>query len=220
MRESVETLRTVGAQTVLAVALAHLTVQLALLGKQADAVKAEQESCAIARASRDQRTLAHVLDSAAFAARALGDLDHARALLEESTQLYAAAADRWGWAFATHVLAGLAIMAGRPAEAVGPLRQACRVFVAYREYYALASAFFALMCAEADLGDPIRAARLLGAAEVISERIGPNMNSWLYQPFRARGASVTRSDLGEADFFSEVAIGRTMSPDEVVADLH
>jgi hypothetical protein len=80
----------------------------------------------------------------------------------------------------------------------------------------MATCVAALGCAAAGLGDVDRAARLLGAAEAMRERLGATVPGLLRKEHDARVAQ-TRQALGEDAFAAAWAQGRMMSADEAIA---
>ena len=71
--------------------------------------------------------------------------------------------------------------------------------------------------AEAHDGDPVRAARLLGAAEVLLESAGVPRYAMVDQDFHRRVAETTRGRLGDRAWEEAREVGRAMSFEEAIS---
>jgi len=169
------------------------------------------------RALGDAEGTAWSLISLGTVARYQGDAERASVLLAESMTLAEGIGFREGIAWSAEQLGLLAATDGDPA-AVGLLRRSFELHDELRDRWRMASVLedFAAVALAQD--DPVRAARLLGAAEALRDAIGT-----IVAPCeRLQHNQVTRTlrtTLGDDAFDYALRQGQLASPDELIADL-
>jgi len=182
-------------------------------GNHTSAVARLEESVALFRQQEDRWGLAWALLRLGWEAPEGDDHGPAVLLFEESLALFHAVGDTWGAAFALYDL-------GRMADLQGDHRRAGTLF---RESLALYRQIGAkmgiVMCLEDIAGTlaaehPLRAARLLGAAEALHEALGLPSGDETYN----RIVATVRAQLDERTCADAWAAGRTMPLEQVIAE--
>ena len=140
------------------------------LDDAAAAAALADEAVATARASGDRRRQVSALSNRALLAADAGSFDEAIELLRDCMRLDAELHDAWGLG-ADHVnLANFLLRAGRVEEAAAELREHAAAAVALQDLEITADVLTLFAVVHALGGDPVRAARLVGAAEQLRER--------------------------------------------------
>ncbi|MBV9173555.1 MAG: response regulator transcription factor, partial [Chloroflexi bacterium] len=180
------------------------------------AVPTFTESLALARHRGPRWTAYFCLYCLGESARLQGDLDRADALLKEALSLSSAASDRWG---AFHALYGLAFVnleRGDFALATSQAQQSLSLCAELGDTRGSTYALETLGCIAVAQRQPHRAARLFGAAAVLREPVG-DFTSATLQAARERGLASIRAQLGQREFATVWAHGRTLSFEQAVA---
>jgi non-specific serine/threonine protein kinase len=147
----------------------------------------------------------------------LGDLDQARALEEEAAALLREAGDRH-WAALTDWYLGLiAVAQARLPEAARRYRDCLRVLTEIGEAVWRYKPLVGLASVAAATGEGERAARLLGAADDLLQRMGAQLLLG-DRPGYARAEEGARAMLGAAGFAAAVAAGRELTEAELLAE--
>ena len=146
-----------------------------------------------------------------------GEAERAGELLETGLAEHRARANTWGVGFALRALGDLARTRGDHAEAIARFR-GCLVAWNERGYpRGIAYGLIGLAAVAADGGQPERAARLLGAADVLRERFGCAL--WATERAAHEAAvGAARAALGEAAFAAALAAGCTLPLDRALAE--
>jgi len=176
-----------------------------------------EEAVALERTGSEPGLAAYFVISLGALAAERGDLERARVLFEEAlAQARRAGADM----VVGDVLLEEVNMARRSgdlarAERLG--REQLLVFHRQGTRHLLASNLEALACTAAAAADDVRAARLLGAAAALRERIGIQPRRlWRVQTERAMAAP--RAKLGEGRWAAAFAAGQALSHEQAVAE--
>jgi len=191
---------------------------VAMLGQQdLETVPAlYDEAMSLKEEVEDPRTHAYLLLFSGIIAVGQGDWERAQALHEESLALYREISDVQGVGICLTNLGLTSVARGDYARAAALFRENLRA-VAKSDKAALLHNFVGLACATAAQGQPVRAARLWGAAEAIQEasdlRITPMTH---YRINHDEHLSTARSQLGEAAFSAAWAEGKTMTWEEAI----
>jgi len=175
------------------------------------------EGLALLRALGDQWGIAHTLFILAAEAHARGESSRARALAEESLALLSASADRLGAIHPSILLAQLALDRG---DSTTARRMYDHCLLTVREVDAkwyLAPCLQGLGAVVAAQGHLESAAQLWGAAEAFQE-ITFGLVAAIGRPAYERAVARVRAHLGEPVFASAWAKGRTMTPEQVLAE--
>jgi predicted ATPase/class 3 adenylate cyclase len=113
-------------------------------------------------------------------------------------------------------LAEYAILDGRSADALDPLRAATRIFLEIEERIEVTINLRRFARVEAAFGDAATAARVLGAADAADEEMGAGRIGWV-RDLDPGTVEIAASRLGPAEVARLRAEGRTMPLDEAVA---
>jgi non-specific serine/threonine protein kinase len=176
-----------------------------------------QEALALSRQLADKNQLSKTLTSLAELHRAEGELDKAELLYEEALALSRERGDRAGIAINLVNLARTSMSLGLGDRARGMVREALAIA---EEIGSKRLGVVQLECAvglAAFFSEWECAARLYGATEALSEKMG-------YQPepvdeaFQAPLIRRTREALGAAAFAAAESAGRSLSYDEAIAE--
>jgi predicted ATPase/DNA-binding CsgD family transcriptional regulator len=197
--------------------LSELSLIAAFMGNHDEAAELADESVRLARSLGDPATLAYALLARGNAAQELGDSDAARPVLIEGLKIYQDLGDARHGAVINTLLGSVALKDADPTTAASHLRDALiahhcignRWFVIY-DLLLLASALAAL-------GQPRRAARILGASESLGSDLGEVLSPVGGSAARALALALT-SRLGEAQFEATRSEGYAFSRDVAVAD--
>jgi predicted ATPase/transcriptional regulator with XRE-family HTH domain len=146
-----------------------------------------------------------------------GEAERAGELLETGLAEHRARGNTWGVGFALRALGDLARTRGDHAEAIAHFR-GCLVAWNERGYpRGIAYGLIGLAAVAADGGQPERAARLLGAADILRERFGCAL--WATERAAHEAAvGAARAALGEATFAAAFAAGCTLPLDRALAE--
>jgi predicted ATPase/DNA-binding XRE family transcriptional regulator len=145
-----------------------------------------------------------------------GRADEAGEELEQAFSALHALGDEWSTATAAQRLADLHFARGDCHESASWYCRSIALFAALADEIGIADGCVRLGLICAELGQPARAARLLGAAEAIHEVYGMPMFAPLRGEYSAAVAAVINA-LGEQLFTEQWEQGRRMPSDSVVA---
>jgi non-specific serine/threonine protein kinase len=182
-----------------------------------NAIPFVEEGLSLFRALDHKPGIAQALNIIGEIARVSGDSDRARRAYEESLAVSQQTGETRRIYFMLVNLAFLAQHEGDHPRAVALLREAMRLAREINNRLDLASQPAFLAASIAALGQPQRAARLLGASESALESMGA-----LHQPQGKlvvdRSIAAVRAQLDEATFEAAWAVGRKMTLEQAVAD--
>jgi non-specific serine/threonine protein kinase len=218
LRESLEQFRTIGDPWGTSQALMNLGVlALDVTGDLDEAKRLLAESLSLARRVGDPDKLAVTLVNLGEVAGRQGADARAEAYLAEALTLLRSLGDQRVVAYALGLLGSLARRRGDMAEASAHLAEGLRLSHEVGAFREVSRALETLAEAAAEVGQPRPAARLLGAAELLRERIGaplvPTDRAALESTVRK-----VRAALGEAGFAAVVAEGRAWTLEEAVVE--
>jgi len=187
------------------------------LGDYTRAVAALEASLALVRQVGDNVGLGHVLLSLGYAAHLQGDDARAAAYYEESLAGFRALGHTWGIAEALHALGYvLQAQSDNVRAAVCFSESLTRYWtMGHKEGTSLCLTGFAGLASE--IGQPVRAARLFGAAEALREIIGLSQQSDERATYD-RTVAALRAQLDAAAFAAAWAAGRALSVEQAIAD--
>ena len=183
-----------------------------------DAIEANalnEASLALARALGDPFWIAFTLLQTGETAYNVGDMTGAAALTEESLTLARASGAAFLLALGLPVLAEIRLAEGHPDQALAMCREALHLSEEFGPATA-ANALTGIAGAVGTQGEPIRAARLLGAVQSLCERLGWRRAPALGQHQRVLAA--VRARLDDPAFTEAWEEGRALSLSEATAD--
>jgi DNA-binding CsgD family transcriptional regulator len=187
----------------------------AMRGDAAGAARQVEDALLRFRAAGDALSLSMALNYALFIAKG-GDLARGTALVEEGLALHRARGDRLLTGGCLSDVGVLAHDAGDEHKARRCYAESVRLLYEVGATWYMASGLAGLATIAA-AREPVRAARLLGAAAALRELSG--VSGWPTEAARDERAVTTASAiLGAAVFEREVAAGRAMSPAEALAE--
>jgi predicted ATPase/DNA-binding CsgD family transcriptional regulator len=197
--------------------LAELSLIAAFKGNHDEAAAHADESVRLARSLGDPATLAYALLARGNAAQELGDSDVARPVLIESLKIYQALGDDRHGAVINTLLGSVALKDADPTTATSHLRDALSAHHRIGNRWFVIYDLLLLASALAALGQPRRAARILGASESLGSELGEVLSPVGGSAARALALSLT-SRLGNAQFEADRSEGSAFSRDVAVAD--
>ena len=181
-----------------------------------DAMDYFEEGLALLREADDKAGIAQAFTNRGEHSRLLGDLPSAREAYEESLRVAREIGDGLRESLLLINLGFIALRQNDPEGARAMLKDSLTLSLAIGHTAYTADKLSALAGAEAALGQPVRAARLVGAAEALFEK-----ESYAPQPGDIpeyeRYETATREALDEATFDTAWAEGQAMSIDEAIA---
>jgi predicted ATPase/DNA-binding CsgD family transcriptional regulator/transcriptional regulator with XRE-family HTH domain len=183
----------------------------------ADAVRLLQDGLAQHRALGDEWGAALALHNLGMVAANEGAFAQAVPFLEESLRHYRALGDVRSIAIAGLVLGTCLTVAGNLERAVGLLREGLAGLRAVADQAYLLSGLLTLAWLAAWMGQPIRAARLLGAAEALREALDATLAP-VNRNSQDQALDWIRPRLGAAELAAAVAAGRALAPDEAIEE--
>lgn len=149
-----------------------------------------------------------------------GDYDRSEHLLESSLQLMRAQGDRWGMMLCLRFLGRAAAARGEHSRAVARLLESLAAAREIGEAAGAAQCLDALAQVALAAGGPPRAARLLGAAEILRERSGSVVaDPWhIRRTELDRTLAAARAALRETTFAVDFEAGRTLGIDAALSE--
>ena len=188
--------------------LGHLDIARTLL--------AESVRRSPARSASDVPTRPQPLLTLGQVESAAGDLDRASQALREALELDARQGDLCGVAIDHQSLALVSLRAGRAEQARDLLSRCLDYVVSSGDTEFLANALELSACITADLGDHLRAARLVGAAEAIRQGSGMPISqaeAAVLEQFLAPARATVTPQAWEAD----LAAGCSLTQQQAIA---
>jgi predicted ATPase/class 3 adenylate cyclase len=201
----------------------HLTARLLavrsyavdVMGDHEGAARDAAESLLLYGRAGDQREVGTMLGNLGYAELALGDLDAARTHLLESLDIARRLADRYGVVYETLNLGLAEYLAGSGDAAEKLFAESFGLARRVRMTAGSAYALIGLAMAGTGAADPVRSARLHGAADEALNALGETVDS-LEGQLRDLDCERLRAAMGADAFAAEYAAGRALNPDQVV----
>jgi predicted ATPase/DNA-binding XRE family transcriptional regulator len=186
------------------------------LGDRERSAALEEEALRLYRVLGDRSGIGGMLNSIGLATLDRGDCERAAVLLEEALALARESGTSSSIAVALNNLAFVALVQGHYERATARQAEALELYRLQGHQEGLAHCYENFASIAAGRNEPVRAARLAGAAEALRVRIGaPGRPS--DRDFNERHFAKARAQFGEAAFDSAWAEGRAMSPEEAIA---
>jgi len=210
--------RRVGDPARMARALLRLGNMAHARGDRAGAAARFEESLALLRGLDRPRGLGNTLNNTALAAFQAGDWPRADALLAEALAVQREAGDADGTAAVLCTTGHAALARDDTARADALLGESLAIFRAIDNTLGLARCLEGFAGIAVSAGEPRRSARLFGAAQALLDARGvrvPAVERINYDRDLARA----RDALGADDFAAAYATGRSLSPDQVAAEI-
>ena len=149
---------------------------------------------------------------------AAGDTAQAERLLEEATTVLADAGP-WFMSPVRCFGAVLALQRGNADDAIVLLRESLVQIRELQDKYAFVYALVPLAAAAILKGDPLWAARILGARDAVAERTGVAIAVGLVSELQTRTEREARARLGDDRWARAYAAGRSVSIDSLLTDV-
>jgi len=210
--------RRVGDPARMARALLRLGNMAHARGDRAGAAARFEESLALLRGLDHPRGLGNTLNNTALAALLAGDWPRADALLAEALAVQREAGDADGTAAVLCTTGHAALARDDTARADALLGESLAIFRAIDNALGLARCLEGFAGIAVSAGDLRRAARLFGAAQALLDARGvrvPAVERPNYDRDLARARDALRTDA----FAAAYATGRSLSPDQVAAEI-
>ena len=172
-----------------------------------------EKSAALSREIGNDRRLAAALTNLGLVETIAGDLDRAAHVLREAVALDQEQGDLLGLIMDQHALVMVGLRAGRTGEARELLTSTLDYVVSSGNSDILSTTLELAACTAAELGEPLRAARLAGAAETVRQVAGMPIaepDAVLLERFLGP-ARATRS---RAEWDAEYGAGRALSQEQ------
>lgn len=192
-------------------ALLYLAEVMFAQGEYAAAQTVGEEGLAIARELNYRQGIAWSLLFLGLVALQRGDSATARLLFEESLRIYREMGNRWNCAKVLCLLASIAAIQGDDTRAHALSKESLAFFREVGNKELLAAFMEDLAEAVAAQGNPLWAARLWGAAEVLRETIGKTITLTGRFTYK-RLVAAARAQLSKQGLAAAWAEGRTMTP--------
>jgi predicted ATPase/class 3 adenylate cyclase len=182
-------------------------------GDHVGAARDAAESLALFRQAGDRREVGTMLGNLGYAELSLGDLETARGHLLESLDIAREMNDPYGVVYETANLGLAECLMGAPDTAAALFAESFELARQVRMKAGIAYALIGVAMAGSGT-DPVRSARLHGAADEALAALGETVDS---VEARLRDADLQRlrSTLGAAAFDAEYAVGRAMTSEEI-----
>jgi non-specific serine/threonine protein kinase len=217
LADSLALLQNLGNKWDIAWALSRLGDIDLYLGDYTRAAVSLEASLALARQVGDHFVLGHVLLSLGYAAHSQGDNSRAAACYEESLARFRALSDTWGIAAVLHTLGYVLRAQSDTTRAIACFSESLTRYwkMGHKEGSSLCLNGLAGMAGE--IGQPVRAAQLFGAAEALRESIGLSQQADERAAYD-RSIAVVHAQLDAAAFAAAWAEGRAMSVEQAIDD--
>jgi tetratricopeptide (TPR) repeat protein len=216
LEESLETFRRVGSKRDLAMVLNALATMTVDTGEQERMKALFEESEALYRESGDIQGLSGSLGVQGWAALEEGDTGRARKLLVEGLELAREIRDKEMEFWQQSILGLVALEEGDTGRAWMLLVESLEGYLEIESQLGVIDSLDDVGAVARARGEPLRAARLWGAADALREVIGytqPVGEARLYEPYM----SAARSELGETAFLAAWEEGRAMTEEQAIA---
>jgi len=205
-----------GVSKAIAEAKYALAIPIYMQGDYNRAEQLYQEALEHFRAEGDYYWMAEALLGVAHVALDRGDHERAAAAYEESLELSQHVGSRPGAARARSGLGFLALARGDPELAYQQFQESVAVWDEIDDATSIAICLEAMAGSVCSLGIPQRAARLLGAAEALRERISYPVPRGALPTYQQTIAGI-QSSLSMLQFATAWVEGRALSPAEAIA---
>ncbi len=172
-----------------------------------------EESAALARDIGSDQRLAAALTNLGMVENFAGDLDRAAQVLQEAVTLDQKQGDQLGLVLDRHALTMVSLRAGHTRRARDMLSVTVDYVVSAGNSDILAAALELAACTVAELGEPLRAARLAGAAAAVRQIAGmpiADLEAELVEGF----LGPARSAMARAEWDAEYGGGRALSQEQ------
>jgi predicted ATPase/DNA-binding CsgD family transcriptional regulator len=176
-----------------------------------------EEALGIWRDLGDSFRIGEVICLLGGVAYGLGDLARAREMEYEAAAMFREIGDRRCEGLCSWYLGMFAASHGQWVDAAHRYRESLRGLVEARDASFLAKPMIGLAGVAGACGVPKTAAKLLGAADGLLERIGATLTPFDVPAYELATKSA-RDALGETGFATEVASGRTLELDVLISD--
>ena len=172
-----------------------------------------EESAALARKIGSDQRLAAALTNLGMVENFAGDLDRAAQVLQEAVTLDQKQGDQLGLVLDRHALTMVSLRAGHTRRARDLLSVTVDYVVSAGNSDILAAALELAACTVAELGEPLRAARLAGAAAAVRQIAGmpiADLEAELVEGF----LGPARATMAQAEWDAEYGAGRALSQEQ------
>jgi predicted ATPase len=216
LEESLEINRRVGSKRDLAMVLNALATMTVDTGEQERMKALFEESEALYRESGDIQGLSGSLGVQGWAALEEGDTGRARKLLVEGLELAREIRDKEMELWQQSILGLVTLEEGDTGRAWMLLVESLEGYLEIESRLGVIDALGDVGVVARARGEPLRAARLWGAADALREVIGytqPVGETRMYEPYM----SAARSELGETAFRAAWEEGRAMTEEQAIA---
>ncbi|MGE0540842.1 MAG: LuxR C-terminal-related transcriptional regulator [Dehalococcoidia bacterium] len=186
-------------------------------GAVADAARLLDQSLPLHEGVGDQPGAAWAVFMQGMLASDDRDFPRAIRLIEESLGQYRTLGDVRFIGIVGTMLGSILVMSGEVERVAGLLRESLAGFRAVGDRAFMLSGLLTLAWVEAKLGRPVRAARLLGAAETLRNTLGARLPPVNQDTLNATLA-IIRPQLGEGERAAAEADGRSMTLDQAIAE--
>jgi predicted ATPase/DNA-binding CsgD family transcriptional regulator len=184
-------------------------------GDLIQAVTIAREALTLARELGDKSLLASMLQNLGYLVSLQGDLEQAATLTQEGLSLFRELGDRTYITIALHSLGYLTALQGDLEKAEACYREGLSLAQEIRNETRMGWHLVGLASIASIEKQPIRAARLFGAAEMRLD-VKAVMNTIEREDYE-RGVQSVRSLLGEKSFAAALAEGQIMTPEQILA---
>ena len=184
--------------------------------KRAKILELCEEALALFRESDDKVGMSHALNNLGELARLDGDYERAGTAYQEVIDILSEQGNRLREAVARGNLSYIAYHQGNYEDAQAHILEAFALFPKVHDTYYLTHGLSTLAGPVAALGNPQKAARLLGASEALLEKMGLGLQAGDRFEIE-RYVIAVKEQLDDATFEAAWAEGRAMSLEEAIA---
>ena len=216
-RESLAIRRQLGDKQGVASSLNNLGLLMGELGNYEQALPLHVESLAIARELGDKKSIANSQSNLAYIAEVQGEYDRALQLHGESLAIMRELGDRQGTANTLNNLGRSAWEQGHYEEARALLEEGLGLAISIGAKFHVVESLEGLAGLAAMVSEPLRAARLYGAASALRAAIGAPL-PLRERPRRERAVVALSRRLGAKRFSFAWAAGEALSLDQAIAE--
>ena len=213
-QEALALARELGDKSLITTTLLNLPGIAMRRGDLAQAATLAWEGLALARELGDKSLIANTLQNLGYFASLQGDLKQAAALTQEGLSLFGELGDRIYMINALHTLGYLASLQGDLKQAGACYREGLSLAQEIGNEVQMCWPLVGLASVAAAEGQPVRAARLFGAAETRLD-VKVLMNNIEHAEYE-RVVQSARAQLGEKAFAAAWAEGRAMTPEQIL----
>ncbi len=214
--EALAIAREQGHQELIAGALNNLGSLVRELGDLSGARTLYEESLVIKRAQGDKQGIANTLNNLGLVASAESEFASARALYEESLAIKRELGDQQGIANSLNNLAAMALEQGEFATARGLDEASLAIERELMNRRGITNSLEGLAAVHAGLGDPLRAARVWGAAERLRAEVGSPLTPIGRPPYDRPVAAARATLADDAAFDRAWQEGRALTMEQAI----